>query len=412
MPCNDRFGSFQPGDHHIPMLSKGRVSISDRRFSRRVALAAAGAGILPVLAGCSFRGDPTAPTATSVAPAGTPTIQVQGFIDPSRWAGRTLRVGAWGGEIQTALRDRVWNPFALATGCSVQELTTDFSQLAASYRTNSEPYTDVLLVDAFWAYGALDRGETEPVPAEKIPPERFAPVVKIDGAVPAFTYAMVNAYRRDFAEQSGAPTPWQRWWDTSALPGARTLPKGPLGTFEFALLADGVPRDQLYPLDGARAIEKLKVVSGSIVDRWWETGEQPLLWMSREQVQLGTAWHYRAIAAQQDGRPIDFVWDDALLVADHWVVPKASPSVDVALDFLAYATTPEIQASLAATVPLGPINPDAFALIDPKTAQWLPTAPDNVAKVIQADASWWSTNKVEANERFNSWLLGVPMHES
>lgn len=302
-------------------------------------------------------------------------------------------------------------PFATATGCTVREVITDLTQLAASYQQNGEPYADVLLVDAFWAYGALDRGDVEPVPSDRVDPAWFRPVAPIPGAVPAYAYAMVSAFRRDAVGQSGPPSSWQQWWDTSAFAGSRALPKGPLGSFEFALLADGVPRDKLYPLDGARAIEKLRQISGSIVDRWWESGDQPVVWLSRERAQFAAAWHYRVIAGQLDGRAVDFVWDDGLLVADHWVVPKGARSLDVAVDFLAYASTPEVQASLAAAVPLGPVNPGAFQYIDPRIVPRLPTAPESVDKLLQADVSWWATNEVEANERFNSWLLGVPMHE-
>lgn len=367
---------------------------------------------MPLLAGCGDNDD--SPTATiNPTPAnGSPVANVPGFADPQRWAGRVLRVGAWGGEIQQALRDRVWNAFTLATGCTVQEVTTDYSQLAFSLAQSGTPYADVLLVDAFWAYGALERGEVESIPADRIDRDRFAPMSAFDGAIPAYAYAMVSSFRRDSVEQAGAPRSWQQWWDAAAFPGARALPKGPLGSFEFALLADGVPRDQLYPLDGARAIEKLRQISGEIVDRWWETGDQPVVWMSRGRANLAAAWHYRVIASQQDGRPLDFVWEDALLIADHWVVAKATPASDVALDYLAFVSTSEVQASLANAVPLGPVVGDAFRLIDARTASRLPTAPETRDKLISADVAWWAGNEVDANERFNSWLLGVPMIES
>ncbi|MCC6790196.1 MAG: extracellular solute-binding protein [Thermomicrobiales bacterium] len=379
-----------------------------RGFSRRAIVASAA---LPLLGGCG--GNDRRPSSPTRVPfAGSPVAQVAGYDEPTKWSGQSLRIGAWGGEIQLALRDRIWNPFERLTGCVVQEVTTDYGQLAASLAGSDGPYADVLLVDALWASGALSRNDVEPIPADAIDPSAFAVVQLIDGAVPAYAYAMVSAFRRDAVERAGPPTTWAEWWDPVTHAGARALPKGPLGSFEFALLADGVPRDRLYPLDGARAIEKLRQISGEIVDRWWETGDQPVVWLSNDRARYAAAWHYRVIASQQDGRPIDFVWDDALLVADHWVIARGTPALDVALDFLAFATTPEVQASLADSVPLGPVVEGAFALIDPRTAGNLPTSPETRERLISVDAAWWASNEVDANERFNSWLLGVPMIES
>jgi putative spermidine/putrescine transport system substrate-binding protein len=368
-------------------------------------------GAMPLLAGCGGDDSPAPAEPTAIPIGGSPVAAVPGYDDPARWAGRTLRIGAFGGEIQAALQERVWTPFARLTGCTIRPVTTDYARLAASYDEAGEPYADVLLVDAFWAFDALGQGAVEAVPSEKIDLTRFSAVPTFDGAVPAYGYAMVNAFRRDAVSGPGAPDSWGKWWDGDAYPGGRSLPKGPLGSFEFALLADGVPRDKLYPLDGARAIEKLRPISGKIVDLWWETGEQPLIWLDRKQADLISAWHYRVVAAQQDGRGVDFVWNDGLLIADYWAVPRSAPAADIAWDFLGFAGAPQVQASLATAVPLGPVVDDAVSLLDGRTRGMMPTAPEHRDKLIRVDVEWWARNKVEANERFNSWLLGVPMHE-
>lgn len=323
-----------------------------------------------------------------------------------------LRVGAWGGEIQDALRERVWGPFARLTGCVIQEVTADYGQLTASQEGEGAPYLDVLLADAFWAQGALARSAVEPIPADRIDRSRFALVLPNDGAIPAYSYAMVSSFRRDAVTQTGAPDSWATWWDAAELPGARSLPRSPLGTLEFALLADGVPREELYPLDVQRAIAHLQTISAEIGDRWWESGEQPVLWMSNKRAQFAASWHYRIIAGQQDGRPLDYVWDDALLVSDHWLITRGTPALEVALDFLAFASAPEVQASLAGAVPLGPVVDQAFDFIDGRTADRLPTAPETREKLIQVDATWWSNNRDDARQEFDSWLLGLPMNES
>ena len=61
-------------------------------------------------------------------------------------------------------------------------------------------------------------------------------------------YAAALAYRSDkFAAQG--PASWADFWDVAKFPGRRSLRRSPIETLEQALLADGVPMAQLYPLD-------------------------------------------------------------------------------------------------------------------------------------------------------------------
>jgi putative spermidine/putrescine transport system substrate-binding protein len=339
-------------------------------------------------------------------PAATPALAVPGFEDPTRWAGRTLHVGAWGGEVQDALREAIWEPFAVATGCALQEVITDYSRLRLDLDAG-RPAEGVLVVDPIWAATALDNGYVQMIAGDVVEREAITPIRADAGSVPAFAYAMVDAFRWD-GTPGNPPKTWTEWWDHARFPGPRGLQRGALGTFEFALLADGVRPDQLYPLDGARAIESLKRISGQIIDRWWDSGAEPVAWLSRGRVDFVSSWHYRVVAGQYNGYPIDLVWNQGLLVADRWVVLPGEEERDVAFDFLRYATTPEVQAALARRVPLGPTNRAAFDLLDARTAARLPTSPANLGGLIHQNVRWWADNNVEANQRFNNWLLGVP----
>lgn len=361
------------------------------------------AGLVGLAAGCG--GDDDAePTPTPVLNiTGTPVGFIPGYEDPNRWAGRTLRVAAWGGEVQEALRLMVWEPFGRATGCTVQEQTTDYAALRSSIQSQA-PYADALVVDAEFAATALDQGLAQEIHAENAPDL----MPGTSQSVPAYAYAMVSAYRRDAVDPpTMPPESWKDWWNPDRFPGNRTLFKGAFGSFEFALLADGVEPKSLYPLDTARAVNSLKVISGRIVDRWWEAGVQPVSWLSNGRAAFASAWHYRVIAAQGDGQPVELVWNQGLLVADHWLIPPGAENADVAADFIAYATAPEVQAALAKAVALSPVTSGAFDHLDPLIAQRLPTAPDNLAALIPQDVGWWVAHRGEAEERFNSWLLGV-----
>lgn len=330
-----------------------------------------------------------------------------GFDDPGRWAGRTLRVGAWGGEVQAALRDAVWMPFGAATGCVVEEATTDYARLAEAVATGAA-FADLLLVDPVWAERAPGLGLVQPLGLGATAPIAVEAFGGDEASVPAFAYALVGAYRREAVGNDAPPRGWAEWWDAGRYPGPRSLARDPFGTFEFALLADGVPPERLYPLDGERAIAALKRISGRIVDRWWDSGAEPVAWLGSGRVDLASSWHHRVVAGRRDGLAVDLDWDQGLVVADRWVVPIGAREPEVALDLVRYAATPEVQAALAATVPLGPVEPAAFEVLDPAVAALLPTAPANLPRLLRPDTGWWAENRGEAVQRFNAWLLGTP----
>jgi putative spermidine/putrescine transport system substrate-binding protein len=228
--------------------------------------------------------------------------------------------------------------------------------------------------------------------------------------VPAYTYALVSAFRYDAVLRIGEPQSWQEWWDTGRYSGARALSRSAFGNFEFALLASGVTPDKLYPLDSAAAVESLKKISGKIVDRWWDSAEQPVAWLTSKFTDFTPAWHFRVQTAQDGPRQFDLTWNQGLLLYDCWTIAKGAAQMDIAADFIRYATSAEAQAALASSIRLGPVTPDAFSQVAPDVINLLPTTSDNLGKLIILDVNWWATNNVEANERFNSWLLGVPFH--
>ncbi len=380
------------------------MNVQPARLSRRRVLALTAGGVLAAATACGGASSDRQALVPTVVQVGTPPAAVPGFDEPGRWAGRTLRVGAWGGEVQAALRLMVWEPFARLTGCVIQEVMTDYGALDRTVQ-RGDPYADALVVDAMRVAPLAAQGAIQAIGADVGAGVDL--ITPLDRSVPAYAYGMVSAYRRETGDPDEAPQSWEAWWDRERFPGNRTLYKGAFGTFEFALMADGVAPDQLYPLDSERAIESLKRISGKIVNRWWESGVQPVTWLSRGQADFGSAWHYRVLAGLADGEPVGLVWDQGLLVADHWVVPTGA-ATDLTMDFLRFSTAPEVQAALAQQVGLGPVTSSAFDHLDPLFAPTLPTAPENLPKLVRQDVAWWTANNVEANQRFNAWLLGNP----
>lgn len=371
------------------------MSLSPVTITRRSACAAIAMAASTALTGFNRGIRPVGATNQPASPVPT--------MADRRWQGRSLTVSGWGGDIQDALRVVVWEPFAAATGCEIQEAPADLAHLQASVASGS-PYTDLMLVSGVWAESELGQALTAPFLTEPVTGRDFSPFSASDRGAPAFAYAAVNTFHRELQDRQGAPMDWFEWWDQTAFPGARALSRSPLGTFEFALLADGVEPRELYPLDPDRAFDSLARVRDAIATRWWTNGFEPIGWLSTGAADLASTWHYRTIAAQRDGRSVAFEWQAGLLVADVWVSPAGSGNAEIAADLVDFATSPAVQAELAARVPLGPVVPAAFESIEEQQAVWMPTYPPNLERLILYDPSWWGQHFETMVERFDCWL--------
>ena len=371
-----------------------------RTLSRRTLAATVGAGLLA--AGCGGDDDP-APVSEVVVPLATPLSSVPGFDEPRRWAGRTLRVGLWGGEIQQAIAASVLDPFSALTGAVVVVFQADIARLEASVAAG-ESYLDLIVTDLTRVDALLTTGTTLGLPEGLVDPVRLRPIAPTAGGMPLYAYSMVNAARRDLATPDELPKDWSAWADLDRYPSPRSLPGSPIGTLEIALLADGVGRDALYPLDVERALAKLDGYVANVGEHWWRSGDEAAIWMIQREVSLAATWHHRVVAAQLDGRPIDIVWRDAPTVADYIAVSAGTAEPELAFDFVRFALTDEVQSVLAYASQLGPVAPGAFDHIEPVQSRRLPTHPDRRDELVVVDRAWWGENQDAVSKRFEEWL--------
>ena len=123
---------------------------------------------------------------------------------------------------------------------------------------------------------------------------------------------------------------------------------------EAALLADGVPPANLYPLDLDRAFKKLDTIKGDII--WWSSGAQSQQLLASAEASFGSFWNGRLTALAADGMPVETSWDQNITAADSLVVPKGAQNKAKAMQFIAYATSPKAQAEMAAATGYAPIN--------------------------------------------------------
>src|SRR3546814_20111261 len=86
------------------------------------------------------------------------------------------------------------------------------------------------------------------------------------------------------------------FWDYKRIPGARALASMDTGVpnLEFALLADGVPMDKLYPLGLTREFKSLSRVKPGIVT-FWSSGVLSVQMLSTQDADVRSVWCTRIL---------------------------------------------------------------------------------------------------------------------
>nr|WP_313405462.1 polyamine ABC transporter substrate-binding protein [Pseudomonas sp.] len=316
-------------------------------------------------------------------------------------AAESLSFVSWGGTTQDAQKDAWAVPFSEKTGIKVlQDGPTDYGKLKAMVESGNVQW-DVVDVEADFALRAAREGLLEPLDFNVIQRDRLDPRFVSDHGVGSFFFSFVLGYneRRLGSKQ---PQDWSALFDTAAYPGKRALYKWPSpGVLELALLADGVPANQLYPLDLDRAFKKLDTIKKDIV--WWGGGAQSQQLLASGEVSLGQFWNGRIHALEQEGASVGVSWKQNLVMADFLVIPKGAKNKDAAMKFLAMASGAEGQAEFANLTAYAPVNLDSVAQLDAELAPSLPTAHE--ADQVTLDFAYWAEHGNDIAARWNEWLL-------
>lgn len=209
-----------------------------------------------------------------------------------------------------------------------------------------------------------------------------------DWGVGAYLYSFVLTYDAK-ALKGPAPKNWKDFWNVKEFPGKRTLRNNIEGMLEAALLADGVSRDKIYPIDVDRALAKIKEIKPHTI--FWTTGAESQQLFRNQEVVMGNLWHTRSmLLAKEVGDHIKFTFEDGILFPGAWIVPKGNPAKAGAWKFIASAQDPKSQVELFKRVGNGPVNPAAAALVPAEMKALDCGSPENFARQVAVDNEWYA----------------------
>ncbi|RUX26306.1 ABC transporter substrate-binding protein [Mesorhizobium sp. M2A.F.Ca.ET.042.01.1.1] len=244
--------------------------------------------------------------------------------------------------------------------------------------------------------------------------DNLLPEAKKKYGVGSYVFSTVMSFSTyEYPSDKPRPTSWAEFWDVDKFPGPRSLRACAAGdptTIEFALLAAGVPKDKLYPIDLDKAFASLDHIKAEVT-KFWTVGAEPGQMLSDRQVSMSSAFNGRLQTLKDQGAGADYHWDEAELSPVYWVVPKGTKKRAEAMQFAAYASSAEAQARLNNLIFYGPFNRAAFKFIDPKIAANLPTGPGNIEKQFFRNIEFWEavspsgkTNTEVLVERWLKWV--------
>lgn len=253
------------------------------------------------------------------------------------------------------------------------------------------------------ARGAAD-GMYEKLDFSVIDVSNLAPGSYNDYYVGSTLFSIVIGWN---TEKVGAKAPqnWAEFWDVEQFPGTRSLRRTARYMIEAALMADGVPPDQLYPLDLDRAFASLEKIKPHI-KAWWLSGAESQQLVKDGGIDIIGAFNARLDSVAADGAPVQYTFNQGILDFGCWAIVKGSPKKDLAMKVLAEFVKAEYQAEMSILSNYGAANSKILdtGKISPELAAKLPTAPENLSRQVLIDPAWWSEHGAEATERFDQFL--------
>ncbi|SCL25622.1 ABC transporter substrate-binding protein [Micromonospora inyonensis] len=313
----------------------------------------------------------------------------------------SITYAGFGGTYEEAVKAALFDPYSKDTGVKVlyDSSGSDVAKLVQMSKSGS---MNLDLIDAedsslaqFMAADILQPIDTKGL-------EGFADPSAVTGySVPWYTFSRNLFWNKD--EVPGGVDSWADLFDTKGIPGKRGMVGLPWGILEGALIADGVPVDQLYPLDLDRAFRKLDTIRGNTVFFPSNGDLQNAISQGEIALGYGNLARIKSIAAS-GAVPLDYTWDGAVLSVQQLVIPKGAPDQPDAFEAIKYSLKPEVQKAIMDKLGYTPSLKSVLDGLDAKARADLPGTEETASdETFRIDVDWWAKNGADVLKRWQDW---------
>jgi putative spermidine/putrescine transport system substrate-binding protein len=337
-----------------------------------------------------------------------------------------MTIVSWGGAYSNSQIKAYSEPYAANTGVKIINDESS-AEAVAKLRAMNEAGNvtwDVVDVVASDAIRLCDEGLAMEIDADEQladgddgskASDDFGDLLVSDCFIPQIVYSTTVGYRTDLVGDT-PPTDICAIFDTETYPGMRSLEKRPIGNLEWALLCDGVAKEDIYdvletPEGQDQAFAKLDTVKDSVV--WWSAGADTPQLLADGEVIMGSTYNGRlfSLIVEQE-QPVEMLWDAQVFDLDGWIIPAglSEEREARALDFIKFATDTQRLADQAKYIAYGPARASSAPLVSThatlgiEMAPHMPTDPANATNTFLYNYEWWADYRDDLDAKFQAWL--------
>ncbi len=339
-----------------------------------------------------------------------------------------MTVVSWGGAYQESQQKAYSEPYAAETGVT---FTWDESSAdaVAKMRAMSEAGNitwDLVDVVASDAIRLCDEGLARPMdvdnelaaaPDGTSATEDFGDLLVSECFIPQIVYSTTWGYRNDLEEWGGnTPQDICAVFDLETFPGKRAMESRPINNMEWALLCDGVAKDEIYdvlatPEGQDQALAKLDTIRDNVV--WWNAGADTPQLLADGEIAMGSTYNGRLFALIEENKaPVSMLWDAQVFDLDGWIIPEGLPEDRLArvLDFVKEATDTQHLADQAKYISYGPARASSAPLVGKhetlgiEMAAHMPTDPENAKNTFLYNYEFWADYRDDIDAKWNAWM--------
>jgi putative spermidine/putrescine transport system substrate-binding protein len=321
---------------------------------------------------------------------------------------KTVNVASYGGVVQDYQTRLFAQPFEAKTGIKVNiGSNASLALVKLQNSAGTAAQWDICSLSGAEYHEAIAQKLIVPYDYNIIDTTNILPEYKHSHGIKFSLFLFVMAWDKRQIPDDKAPQTLAEFWDTNRFKGKRSLYAGISdgSTLEMALLADGVPLNQLYPLDVDRALRSLERLGRANII-WHNTNAEPIQQLTSGAVALANCFNGRVIAANRSGAQLGFTPAYSAVSGNPYCVIASSANKKEAFEYLNYLlNTPKADAEYMQLTNYAIPNTEALKLVPAEILNILPTSPRLRDRVFIKDDAWWASNLAQATAKFKEWQL-------
>ena len=337
-----------------------------------------------------------------------------------------MTIVSWGGAYSKSQQLAYHDPYMEKTGVKVINDESS-AEAVAKLRAMNEAGNvtwDVVDVVAADAIRLCDEGLALEIDADEqlaaapdgtSASDDFGDLLVSDCFIPQIVYSTTFGYRTDMVGDT-PPTSVCAVFDTETYPGKRALEKRAINNMEWALMCDGVAKEDVYDVletdEGQQqALDKLSTIKDDVI--WWSAGAATPQLLADGEIVMGSTYNGRLFSViEEQKQPVAMLWDAQIFDLDGWIIPTGlSPERQArALDYIYFATDTQRLADQAKYISYGPARLSSAPLVSTHAelgidmAPHMPTDPENAKNTLLYNYEFWADYRDDIDAKFQAWL--------